>query len=695
MAERPQDKRVLSIATPLGENVVLLDAISGREDLGRLFRYELELVSNEAAIDTDKILGENVTVRLQLAQDEERYINGYVARFGSAGLKRGLRSYSATIVPWTWFLTRTSDCRIYQNTSVPDVIKDVFDRHGFADYKLRLNETYRVWEYLAQYRETGFNFVSRLMEQEGIYYYFTHENGKHTMVLADAPASHDAMEGDPIPFYPPQEAESARGPHLSHWQVEREVLPGAVSLADYNFEQPGTSLLVRSMKSLKHAASTFEIFDYPGEYAEHGEGDRYAGVRIDEHHARREVIRSVGNVRRLSCGKLFKISDERSYLDPADSNREYLLVGLGIEASEPEDFAGGGGAGEAFSISMHSIPSAQTYRPGRTTPKPVVQGPQTAVVVGPAGEEIHTDEYGRIKVHFHWDRHGKADESASCWIRVAQAVSGKQWGALYTPRIGHEVIVEFLEGDPDRPLVTGAVYNAANKPPYVPKERATISTFKSNSSKGGAGFNELRFEDKKGEEQVFVHGEKNLDIRIKNDRFETVLHDRHLVVENDKAEHVKNDRSETVDRDHKEKIGRDRNVKVAGKEAIEIAKSRSVTVKDDVAEVFEKNQSTTVTKDLYIKADNICIEAMTNITIKVGQSHIAIESGGIKIGTAGNIELDAKGNLTSKSMGNTKIEAVGNADIKSTGMMTVEGMGPTTVKTAAILTIQGSLVKIN
>lgn len=695
MAKRPQKSRILAVATPLGEDAVLLDSISGQEELGRLFSYELDLVTDDPAIDSDKILGENVTVRIQLSSEHERFINGYVARFGSAGLKRGLRAYTATIVPWTWFLTRTSDYRIYQEVSVVDVLKDVFQRHGFDDVELRLNGTYRSWEYLVQYRETDFNFISRLMEQEGIYYYFTHENGKHTMVLADTVQSHDPLDGPPIPYFPPQEAEASRGPHIWDWSVERVVQPGAVALSDYNFEKPSTSLLVRSVKALKHAASSFEMYDYPGEYPEFADGERYAALRADEHHSGYETVRAAGDSRQLVCGCTFRISDESSYLNPADSDREYLLTALTIEVSEPEDFDSGGGGESAFSVSMRAIPSTQQFRSARTTPKPIVQGLQTAVVVGPAGEEIHADQYGRIKVHFHWDRHGKADENASCWVRVAQFISGKQWGALHTPRIGHEVIVEFLEGDPDRPMVTGAVYNANNKPPYAPQEMPTVSGYKTNSSKGGGGFNELRFEDKKGEEQVFIHGERNLDIRVKNDRFETVLHDRHLVVDNDKAEHVKNDRSETIDRDHKERIGRDRNIKVEGKESIEVAKSRSVKVSDDVAEVFLKNQSTEVTKDLYIKADNICIEAMTNLTIKVGKSHIAIESGGIKIGTTGDIKIDAKGNVTSKSLANTKIEATGNADIKSTGMMTVEGTAPTTVKTAAVLTIQGSLVKIN
>jgi type VI secretion system secreted protein VgrG len=253
------------------------------------------------------------------------------------------------------------------------------------------------------------------------------------------------------------------------------------------------------------------------------------------------------------------------------------------------------------------------------------------MVVGPENQEIFTDEYGRVKVKFHWDHKGKTNENSSCWIRVAQVWAGKNWGAMYIPRKGQEVIVEFLEGDPDRPIITGRVYNDKAMPPYVPKTNPTISTIKSNSSKGGEGFNEIRFEDKKGEEQIFIHGEKNLDIRIKNDRFETIGHDHHLVVENEKFEHVKSHRNEFVDQNHLEEIGQDRNLTIKGKEAKEVGKSLSLTVKGDVIEVFKANHSEQTTGDYYLKGKNVVIEGLQNITLCVGGSYISIEMAGIEI----------------------------------------------------------------
>jgi type VI secretion system secreted protein VgrG len=316
----------------------------------------------------------------------------------------------------------------------------------------------------------------------------------------------------------------------------------------------------------------------------------------------------------------------------------------------------------------------------------VIQGPQTAFVVGTAGEEIDTDEFGRVKVQFHWDRYGKVDENSSCWVRVSQPWAGKGWGAINIPRIGQEVVVEFLEGDPDRPIITGRVYNASAKVPYELPANKTISSLKSNTSKGGGGFNEIRFEDKKGEEQVFIHAEKNVDTRVKNDAFEWIGNNRHLVVKKDQVEHVENNRSEIVDADHTEEIGKDRHLKVVGKEAKAVDESLSLTVKGDVIEVFKANHSEQTTADYYLKADNVVIEALTNLTLKVGSSSIAIEAGGIGIKTSGEI----------------KIESTGTTDIKATAPLTVESSATaemkspaTTVKGDGMLTLKGGVVMIN
>jgi type VI secretion system secreted protein VgrG len=292
------------------------------------------------------------------------------------------------------------------------------------------------------------------------------------------------------------------------------------------------------------------------------------------------------------------------------------------------------------------------------------------MVVGPSGEEIYTDEYGRVKVQFHWDREGKADDNSSCWIRVAQVWAGKNWGAMYIPRIGQEVIVEFLEGDPDRPIITGRVYNDKAMPPYELPSEKTKSTIKSNSSKGGGGFNEIRFEDKKGDEQIFIHAEKNLDVRVKNDRFETVVNNRHLHVEKDKFEHIDNNRSETVDADHKEEIGKDRHLSVKGKEAKEITGSMSLTVKGDVIEVFKANHSEQTTSDYYLKAKNVVIEGLQNITLSVGGSYIAIEPAGIEIKTSGQLKIEGT-----------------TVDVKGSAKTSIDGGAMTEVK--------GGIVKIN
>jgi type VI secretion system secreted protein VgrG len=687
-----QTNRRFSVATPLDSDALVLRRLSGSEQLSRLFEFDVELHSDDIDIKHEDLLGENVTVGIGLPDDEIRHINGFVSRISMEGYDERHVVYRATLSPWLWFLTRTSDCRMFQEMSVPDIIKKVFKDHGFTDFEDRLTGTYRTWEYCVQYRETDFNFVSRLMEQEGIYYFFTHEDGKHNLVMADAPSAHEPIAGyEKVPFYPPENQDRRDRDHLQSWKASKQIQPGAYALTDYDFKAPKKSLAASSEVPREHSASEFEIFDYPGEYTESADGDLYVKSRIQELQAQHEILNGDGDAAGLSTGSVFELS----LFPREDQNRKYLIIGASYDLSSSGLEGGRGDEEEFFNVQIQAIDAEQSFRAQRTTPKPAVQGVQTAVVVGPKGEEIHTDEFGRVKVQFHWDRYGEANENSSCWIRVAHVWAGKSWGGIYTPRIGQEVIVDFLEGDPDQPIITGRVYNKDNMPPYELPANKTISGIKSNSSKGGKGFNELRFEDKKGEEQVFVHAEKNMDIRVKNDRFENIDKDRHLTVKNDKFELIENNRSEEVKADHSEKIGKDRHLAVEGKEAKKVTQTLSLTVDGDVAEVFKANHSMQVTDDSYIKGTNICIEATDNITLKVGGSSISIESGGITIETSGDVKIKAGANLDAEGGANTTIKAGANLEAKAGANAKIEGGAMMDVKGGAMTNIKGSLVNIN
>lgn len=734
MAKYTQAQRLLSIATPLGEDALLVRAISGQDVLGRPFSYDLDLVSEDPKIDLNAMLGANVTVRITRGPEQPpRFINGLVSRFSQGATGGSLTEYRATIVPWFWFLTRHVDCRIFQAKTVPEIAATLCRLHISTEFDHgRLAGSYLPWENCVQYRESVFDFLSRIQEQEGIYYYFKHEDGKHTLVLADAPSSHDPLAGHAeIPFYPPAENLNREVEHIRTWEVEMEAQSGGFVVKDFNFKTPKDDISAQLAAPKGHDLSEFEQFEYPAEYEEFSQGETLAKVRLQEQHARSEVASAECDVRLMQAGCTFKLTDPTSALRD-DQEREYLVTSCSIRAVQDLFQSGGEGQDEdMFVCRIRAIPKDTNFRPARVTPKPLIAGPQTAIVVGKDGEEIDPDEHGRVKVYFHWDRWvaGAADaekaiskqENASAWVRVSQAWAGKQWGMISVPRIGQEVVVSFLEGDPDCPLVTGRVYNAVNKPPYELPGFKTVTTLKTNSSKGGEGFNELRFEDKAGEEQIFMHGQKNLDIRILNDRFEWIGHDRHLIVKNDKFEWVENDRHEKIDRHHHEVIGGDRNVKVAGKEALETTGSRSVKVEDDVIEEFCKNQSTTVTEQRYLKADHVAIEADTNITLYVGDSWIAINAEGIKMKTAGKIVLEADGSIeiasnqstidvlasldavmVSSGTSSVTIEAAAS-DVAINGLtVTAEGSASavfkapeTTVKGDAMLTLKGGVVMIN
>jgi len=642
-----QENKLLSIETPLGKDTLLLARFNGQEGLSEMFYFDMDLFSEQQSIVFKDIIGENVTISITLADGSKRFFNGLISRFsqehGSSDTKDKLQSsyYSATMVPWLWLLTRTSNSRIFQNLSVPDIVEKVFSDKGFTHYKFNLNASYDPREYTVQYRETDFNFISRLLEEEGIYYFFEHEDGKHTLVIAD-------HSGVNIPC-PTQESakfkvigreDFGHEDQIESLKMAKQIQAGKYTLNDYNYEIPNTDLKVTSETTDTLGPGDREKYDYPGGYARRNTGDTLVALRMEEEEARITTLSGTSDCRAFVTGCRFKLED--SYRDDWN-NKEYLLTRIRHKADQASSYFTGSSLKEEkkiyknhFDCISHEVP----FRPRRRTPVPVVEGVQTAVVVGPSGEEIYTDDYGRIKVQFHWDREGQFDENTSCWLRVGQSMAGSGWGAMFLPRIGHEVIVDFIEGNPDRPIVTGQVYHSINRPPYKLPDEKTKSTFKSNSSPDGKGFNEIRFEDKKGEEQVFIHAEKNFDLRVKNDRFETIDQNRHLHVLQDKFEQVDNNRNETIDADHKEKIGKDRHLDVTGKEAKQVGGSLSLTVKGDVIDVFKANHSEQTTKDYYLKAQNIVIEAMQNITLSVGGSYIAIEKGSIEIKTSGEITIN-------------------------------------------------------
>jgi type VI secretion system secreted protein VgrG len=695
--------RVMEITTPLGKDL-LFHAMHGREELSRVSEYQVDLLSLKADIDINQILGKNVTIKLVLQDDSVRHFNGYVTRFSQGGMHGKYRRYYATVRPWAWFLSRTADCRIFQEMTVPDIIKKIFADHPTAKFKDQLTGSYPKWTYCVQYRETDLNFVCRLMEQEGIYFFFAHDEGQHTLVMADSYSAHEACQGDPVPFIAPEDVSRADIERIHTWTLTQEIQPGVYVHDDYDFERPSVQLLARKAVRRQFTPSDYEIYDYPGEYLQKADGEASATVRIDEFAAQFETAQATANVKTISVGSLFSMDKNPR----EDQNREHLVVSAtyDLEFSDYEALPERGGADYACSFTAMS--SKQQFRPKRLTPKPSVQGPQTAVVVGPSGEEIYTDKYGRVKVLFHWDRGGEAnkDENSSCWVRVSQPWAGKAWGGIAIPRIGQEVIVDFLEGDPDQPIITGRVYNAEQMPPYALPANMTQTGIKSRSSKGGSpdNFNEIRFEDKKGEEQVFIHAEKNQDIEVENDETHWVGHDRKKTIDNDETTHVKHDRTETVDNNETITIGSNRSENVGKDETITIGKNRTEGVGDNESINIGKDQTITIggNKMLTIdKKESISVgdsrtdEVAKNEDVSIGKSRkIEIgENDSLQVGK--KLIVDAGDEITIRT-GSASITMKKDGTITIKGKdITLNGSGKINVKASSDVVVKGSKVMQN
>jgi type VI secretion system secreted protein VgrG len=641
MGKTTQKGRLLSINTPLGEDFLLLRKMSATEGLSQLFTINVELLHEEdkgvgkvTLVEPESILGKAVTISVTQNDDEKRFFSGIVSRFSQGNRSTHYSYYYATIVPHVWILTQNIQSRIFQHISVPDILRKIF-----ADFEVlyEIQGDFKPRNYCVQYRESDFDFASRLMEEEGIYYYFIHEGGKDKMILANTPQSHrDCPNKSELPYFVEELSDQVWVNSIMTWQMDYTLQSGKVTHWDYNFQLPTQKLDGEQPSRFNVGGNQMmEVYDYPGGYARKYDGidksggeqasnlqnvypdkDKTLQIRMEALDAQFKISKASSLCSTITAGHRFKLNNHPS---GGDLNTQYVIVSATHEAEQTPDYISELEVARAYENGFSCIPhgaGTPVYRPPVKTPKPIIYGTQTAVVVGPAGEEIFTDKYGRVKVQFNWDREGKIDANSSCWIRVTQSWASNKWGVMFIPRIGMEVLVTFLDGDPDQPAITGCVYNPETMPPYTLPDEKTKSTIKSNSSKGGNGFNEFRIEDKKGEEQIFIHAEKDQDIRVKNDCKEIIKHDRHLIIENEQFE----------------KVLKDKHLKVVGDHNEQVDGTISIKAGVDLQEKVGTNYALDAGMAVHIKAGmSAVIEAGASLTLKVGGNFVSINPGGVQI----------------------------------------------------------------
>ena len=709
-----QADRLLKVTTPLGADTLLLRGLDGHEGLSELFQFRLELAAEiGTAVPFDRLLGQKILASLVLPDKKTRYFGGICSRMAEGGRDQTFVYYSMDVVPEAWLLTRRAQSRIFQQKSVPEILKAVF---AGLDVVYEIQGEFPSRDYCVQYRETDFNFACRLMEEEGIYYFFKHGASGHQMVLANTTQAHPRLPiRDEIEFEL-SEVGNREDDRITSWEKIQELRSGKVTLWDHSFELPHKHLEAEQVVQESVAVGTvehrlkvasndkLEIYDYPGEYAQRFDGvnpaggdraadlqhvfsdnARTAAIRIQEETSAGLSIRGSSYCRYLVSGHKFTLANH------FDADGTYVVSGVTHAARLGGDYRSDMGSETSYRNSFTCVPFGIPYRPRRVTPKPVIQGTQTAVVVGPANEEIFTDKYGRIKVKFHWDRQGKLDADSSCWVRVGTPWAGKNWGMIHIPRIGQEVVVAFEEGDPDRPIVVGSVFNADMMPPYVLPDNKTQSGVKSRSTLQGSpeNFNELRFEDKKGSEQVYFHAEKNFDRVVENndtlkvgfekkdkgDQTIAIFNNQSLTVGgpqcadgsqtitilNNRTETVKNG-NETItvgsgNRTINVNTGNDTlNVK-SGNRAVNVDKgndAHTIKMGDRSVEIGMGNDSLTIkmgNQSTKLNLGASSTEAMQSITLKVGQSSVTIDQMGVTIEGMmvkinGQMQTDIQGLIT-------------------------------------------------
>jgi len=673
-----QNSVLMQVTTPFGSNVLLLDSLEVNEGISELFGMTLNMRSADTALDASKVIGKGVTVRLQLQGGAARYFHGIASRFVHTGGDREFAHYTAELVPTAYLLTLSRDRAVWQNKSASDIVKSVLGTYGVT-VSDKLTGSYSAIEYCVQYDETAFEFVSRLMEAAGIFYFFTYASGSHTMVLADASTAHAACPNAATLRFMPDTDERHPIDTVTSFALEDRLVPLKHVLSDFDPLKPSTSLKAESSGTTGKG----EIFDWPGGHATAAAGTALAKLRVQASQIDSHVLRGESHSYCLVAGGKFTLSGHfRTTLNSAFVLRR-------VRHTVRDD---------RYANRFEAFPATTTFRPPLTTPRPRVQGSQTATVVGPKGEEIWSDKYGRIKLQFHWDRLGKSDDNSSCWVRVAQSAAGAGFGALFLPRVGQEVVVTHVDGDPDRPLVTGSVYNGEHTPPVTLPTNQTQSVIKTRSSKKGTAGNEIRLEDKKDAEEFYLHAQKDMKVEIENALTTTLTKgaETHTLTEGDRTIDVKKGK-ET------HKVKGTRTLTITGNETHTNEADFKQTVKGNYTLTVTGNLTLDVTGGITIKAGKaVSITAGTSLTAKAGSAltnqagtsltNKASTSLTNQAGTA--LTNKAGTSLTNKSSLGLVNQAGTTLDNKG-AMITSKASGMQTVDGGGMLTLKGGLVKIN
>jgi len=685
-----QANRVLQVTTPLGDDKLLVTGFRGNESLSSLFFFEIDLIAeNSTQIDFSKLVGKEITLKITTpgngTDPEWRYIDGICAVFSQGDRNERFTRFSAEVVPKVWLLTQQSQSRIFQLKSVPDILKAVLTG---LDCDWKLQGHYEPREYCVQYRETDFDFASRLMEEEGIYYYFNHRDSGHKMVIADTPQSHAEVPGLTTVRYDMTEGGPRKADHVFGWRKIQSLRTAKYTLWDHNFQQPTQNLEAKtnitdsiqagtvSHKLKDQSNASLERYDFPGAYAVRFDGvspsggaqsdrlqkildDKDRTVKLRMQAAAVETLKVDGS---SSCANF--VAGHKFTLDRHfDADGDYVLVSVLHDGSLVDSYTSGPeGHDFTYTNTFTCIPFQLPYRPPHNTPRPFVHGVQNAIVTGPAGEEIFTDKYGRVKVQFYWDRQGKKDANSSCWLRVGSSWAGKQWGFIQIPRIGQEVLVAFVEGNPDEPVIVGSVWNPETMPTYALPGNKTRSGVQTRSSMGGAAanFNEIRFEDKKGSEELYVHAEKDQNnvvehdetTQVGHDRTENVGHDEKITIGNNRTEQVSVNEMITIGSNRTEKVGANETITIGSNRTEQVGANESITVAANRTRNVGQNETVTVALN---RARTIGI----NDAITVGAAQ-AITVGAAQVITVGAAQAITVGADQVTNVANNRTETVGN-----------------------------------